>query len=386
MVIFPNHSILVEGEVLQMEIAEIDLVLYLQKQLGDISIAAFEDAGPNASYAGRIDRGSLKLIKLNIFLHDSSMLRKLMNYSWATLVTPIALSQKEIAYIFCPGHCALIAALWAIILRRPYGLYVRGIWLSANGNTSWLWKQVFRKSSFIIATGEAFRRKLSEFSKRVETVVPFSNLANMSISEELVKKLPLIRKFLFVGRLSESKGGIDTIKAVAIARREFHLPVELIVAGGGTAEEEARAKKVADEWNVREYVSFLGHVGDIKDIKNCYQMADAFVFPTYFKEGFPRVLYEAMLFALPIVTTEMPGTEGFLVDTKNCLVCKPRDPQNIAQCIARFSRDPEFAIQLGTRAHKNVQDMFRAFRHPSHADQLISLTKQTLLLGGKKEK
>jgi len=177
--------------------------------------------------------------------------------------------------------------------------------------------------------------------------------------------------------LTESKGILDLIMAVAIGCREFSLDIALLIAGGGTPDEEEQAKRIAQECEVSERISFLGHVADVEVMRQYYHLADAFIFPSYYREGFPRVLYEAMMCALPIVTTEMPGTEGFLVDSKNCLICKPRDPHDIVQCITRLSRNPKLALAIGTQACNDVLEVFNGFKHPSHADQLISLTELT---------
>jgi glycosyltransferase involved in cell wall biosynthesis len=381
MVIFPNHSVLREEQALVMELAEADLVQYLQKRLGNIAIAAFEEQRHNTSLPGRLDRTGVRSIKLNAFAHEGSFLQKVVNYVWAVIVTPFTLISERMAYIFCPGYCAAIASVWAIILRRPYGLYVRGTWLSDNGCTSWLWRQVFRNAAFIIATGESFRRRLAVFNNRVENEVPLSKLA-ITAHEPVGHKVSGVQKLLFAGRLIESKGIMDLIQAVAIARQNYGLHVEAVIAGGGTPAEEARVKQVMHEHKLDQHITLLGHVSDIEVMKQCYQSANAFVFPTYYKEGFPRVLYEAMMFGLPIITTAMPGTDGFLVDGKNCLICKPRDPNDIAKCIAQLAEHPQKAIELAVRAHHDVVQVFRGFKHASHAEQLLSLVNQRL---GKEE-
>ena len=361
-----------------MELAEADLVEYVRTRLGRVAVAAFEEEEHNTSLPGRLDCANVTLFKLNAFSHIGSPLRKLFNYAYAVLAIPLPLLRNNIAYIFCPGHCAAIASIWTIILRRPYGLYVRGTWLSPDGRTSWIWKHIFKNASFIIATGEAFRRKLQNFNDNVENEVPLTKVANVRIMEKLIQRPPGIHKILFAGRLTESKGVLDLVKAVSIGRNEFSLDIELLIAGGGTADEEVCVQKLARECGISECVSLLGHVTEIEKMKHCYYVADTFVFPSYYREGFPRVLYEAMMYALPIITTDMPGTQDFLVDSKNCLICESRNPRDIARCIKRLSCDHGLALTIGKNAHSLVTEVFNGFRYPSHEAQLMALMKDTL--------
>lgn len=378
MVIFPNHTVLKSDDELMMELAEADLVKRLRSRCGDIAIAAFQEERVITSLQGRVPCVEVGLFRLNMRTHEGSVFIKMINYLWAMLMTPVPLLRNRMAYIFCPGYCAMIASAWAILLGRPYGLYVRGTWLSPDGRTSWVWKQIFKRSSFIIATGEAFRRRLSKFNEHVENEVPLTNIASVGSCGELRQRVRSVQKVLFVGRLSESKGVIDLIRAIGICNTELALKLELLIAGGGTTSELAEVRRVAEESRVTHCVSFLGHVVDVEVMKQNYQEADVFVFPSYYKEGFPRVLYEAMMYALPIVTTNMPGTEGFLIDSNNCLICKPRHPQDVASCIARIANDPELRIRIGTEAHQAVTEVFASFRYPSHADQLTSMMEQRL--------
>ncbi len=78
---------------------------------------------------------------------------------------------------------------------------------------------------------------------------------------------------------------------------------------------------------------------------------------------------------LPIVTTEMPGIDGFLLEFQNCIFCRARDPNDLAKCIARLVIEPDLAVKLGVAGHKKVEQLFAAFEHHSHADQVISLAE-----------
>ena len=61
-------------------------------------------------------------------------------------------------------------------------------------------------------------------------------------------------------------------------------------------------------------IKILGHRDDIYDILN---ITDVFIYPSYYREGIPRSLLEALSMGLPIITTNMPGCNLTVLNNKN---------------------------------------------------------------------
>jgi glycosyltransferase involved in cell wall biosynthesis len=382
MLLVPNHFVVSEANTLAMEAAELELARTIRGRFGSVSIAAFESSLRNDSLQGRFGRDSMPFYPLNVFSHHEGLIRKVVNYCKASVVLPFVLAKHEWAYVFFPSPSAAIVALWAILLGRPYGLYVRGTWLGREGDTSWVWRWVLRHANFIVATGEAFKRRIEVYNHNVENEVPLTHLRVAQLGKEVDRRRLRTKRILFVGRLSKSKGVLDLIKALSIARNERHLDVEIDLVGGASTQEETQVRSLAQSCGIDEYVRLSGHLADPARLKEHYLNADVFAFPSFYPEGFPRVLYEAMMYALPIVTTAMPGIDGFLRDGQNCLYCKARDPWDLAGCLERLVLDPDLAVRLGLAGHQDVTEVFRRFEHGSHAEQVIALAEQTLGVGG----
>jgi glycosyltransferase involved in cell wall biosynthesis len=209
---------------------------------------------------------------------------------------------------------------------------------------------------------------------------PLTKLDLHEPGEECLRRSIRIRKFIFVGRVTESKGILDVIKAIERIRNEHEQDIRLVVAGGGTIEEEGLLRKTIHECGVTDYVSWLGNVTELEKLRECYISADAFVFPTYYPEGFPRVLYEAMMFSLPIITTDLPATHGFLSSERNCLICKPKDLRDLTTCMLRFIRAPQFAAKLGDAGYKDVCALFNSLEFSSHAEAISAYVKRLMPL------
>jgi glycosyltransferase involved in cell wall biosynthesis len=385
MIIVPNHSVFQRGDFIALEVAEVELIEVLRKDRERIVIAAFEETAPDTSAQGKLPIGDgIDFAKLNVVSHSNALLNKILNYLSVVFTAPLRLGREPITYVFCPSHCAVIVCLWAIILRRKYGLYVRGTWLRRDGSTPWVWQQIFYRALFIVATGETFRQKLLAFNDNVLNQRPMTKFEIEEPGEECLRRSNRIRDFIFVGRITESKGVLDAVKAVTMIRKEHGHDIRMAIAGGGTIEEEEMLRETIHECNAAGYVSWLGNVTKLEVLRECYLSADALVLPTYYPEGFPRVLYEAMMFSLPIITTDLPGTHGILLNEKNCLICKPRDLQNLAGCMLRFVDAPQFAAELGEAGYDYVSELFQSFEHSSHAEavssavnRLISLTAES---------
>jgi glycosyltransferase involved in cell wall biosynthesis len=366
--LIPNHSMAVEGDSLRIEWAEAQLLRCVGKCFAAAGVAAFVDREANSSLSGSVPRSDAACHRLNQFNHSRSRLAKIVNYVIAAGTLPFVLCRYQLLYIFCPGYCGLLAALWARLLGRSYGLYVRGTWLTRRSETAYWWRWVFRGASFMIATGEPFRRRLARYCSNVVNEVPLTDLRPADINADRGRSGPA-SKLLFAGRLAESKGVRDVVRALALLRSEGR-DVTLTIAGGGVAAEVAALGELQNALALRGSVTMLGHVAPAR-LADAYRSSDVFVFPSYFAEGFPRVLYEAMMFSLAIVTCAMPGTDGFLVDSANCLYCKPSDPAALAACLRRLLDDHALRERLGSRARSDVGSLYESFIDTSHAAQLL---------------
>lgn len=63
---------------------------------------------------------------------------------------------------------------------------------------------------------------------------------------------------------------------------------------------------------------FLVAIKDSDKLKNEYLKSDCFVMPSH-HEGFLRVLNEAMIFKIPIITSDLPGICDEMINDVNCI-------------------------------------------------------------------
>ena len=123
-----------------------------------------------------------------------------------------------------------------------------------------------------------------------------------------------------------------------------------VVAGiGPAADDLARRVKLM---GLGESVDLLGYVSGAA-LAQAYREADVFVLPSYFAEGFPLAVMEAMGYGLPIITTRIRGCADHLTAGENALFVPPRDPETLAAAIERLLDDePLRARMSGANAAK----------------------------------
>jgi len=69
-------------------------------------------------------------------------------------------------------------------------------------------------------------------------------------------------------------------------------------------------------------------------------------------------LLQAMALSKPVVVSRVPGIEDYVDDGQTALFAKPGDPSDMADKLARFLGDPQFARVTGERARRAVLERF----------------------------
>jgi len=164
-----------------------------------------------------------------------------------------------------------------------------------------------------------------------------------------------IIRCLFVGRVEYRKGIYDLVEAIELLNQSTpSLHFDIVGGGDSFNEMTERFKDVKN-------VCFKGQISDKEELLNIYRHADLFIFPSH-DEGFPRVLYEAMMARTPVLTTMVGGIGGFMKDQHNCLAIKVQNPKSIVEKVTMILADNSLKMRLVNQATEDVLKLFDGTR------------------------
>jgi len=371
LVVFPSSYLEVDPDGVWTTGAMRDFIVDAREYGWNVTIAApVESHRRESRHDSRIsDQEGFQLFELEQGLaQPQSSLRKLLRYcsAWVRILTRVP--QAPLWYIFIPNHMGVLACLTRRFVGKRFGMYVRGEW-PKRGLGGFLHRRCFKRADFIITTGGSFAESLRLFNDQVMEVAPMMRFGMQDICERNTYAIHAKAKVLYVGALSPAKGVVDLVKA---AQRVMpHCPFELQLVGAGSQEQLAALQAEIEQSGHAEDIKLLGYVGAKQELKDLYLAADLFAFPTYYPEGFPRVVYEAMSFGLPVISTDFEGGRHSLRDFDNCRLIGKRDVEMLANCLQELLQDESARTKLGTAAIKDAKALSRRFEGVTHGRQAV---------------
>lgn len=373
--IIPNYALVSEGDDYYLEPSHPLIIKPLIENGLTVTIAAPIDMAENAVENGTISKCFSNEIKIssigNVYPHQSYF-KRAINY--IRLLFPIMKNVKkaDFLYIFYPGHIGFISVICCWIIKKPYALYLRG---DVSAAMPLLLQKmsslIYEKAVFTIITGDQLTKKMLIKGYRAISVVPMSPLLWMENIHVRNHSVDGRISLLFVGQMIRDKGIYDLLYVMSrLKQKNNNINVSLTFVGAGADAEPC--KKYAKELGIQGYVKFEGLIVSPLELAEKYKYTDIFVLPSFFPEGFPRVLWEAMAFSIPIVTTTVGQISTVMIDGYNAVLCEPRSVDALEQAISKLINEPEFAKKIGENAQKTWEsEKARCKNLHSHGDQIV---------------
>lgn len=337
----------------------------------DIAIKTFSFCAPKDDPFSDFcieDISTAKIADVDVYRGAGSKAKKFLAYLKAIFVGFRVVGRHEgLVYIYFPGPLPTIMALLCILRGKEFALYVRGQWVE-QGIAGWIASKVFSKASFIFTTGKTFTDLVLPFNSNASPVYPMISFPEEDIHADEKRDYTGFFKGIYVGHLRASKGVLDILTGIAIAASNG-IDLKMDFVGGGNEADLRLFNELIAEKGLANNINYLGHVSDIDELKSHFSAADFFIYPSYYPEGFPRVVYEAMTIGIPIICSILRGMKGFMRDSVNCLEVPVRSPEHIAEKLILLNADVMLRERLGIQAKRDIEQYLQSIEHKCHSVQ-----------------
>lgn len=161
---------------------------------------------------------------------------------------------------------------------------------------------------------------------------------------------------LFAGRLIKSKGVYEYLYAAEeIIRKDSE--VVFLIAGSGPEYESMN--RFVDRLSLRRNIKILGWR---KDINVLMSISDIFVLPSYYFEGLPVSILEAMACGKPVIAAHNRGSEDEVLDSYTGYLVKPKSSCQIVSKLNQILEDGNLALKLGKNARARVEKEYELYQ------------------------
>lgn len=157
---------------------------------------------------------------------------------------------------------------------------------------------------------------------------------------------------VMIARLLRQKG-IPEFVEVAQAIRKRIPGAKFLLAGEA---EPGHPDGVPVDWlRQQDDVEFVGRLDDVVPL---LERADLFLFPSYYREGVPRVVMEAAAMALPTVGFDVPGVREAVRDGETGYLVGDRDLRAMIARVGELLDDAGLRLEMGIKARQLAERQF----------------------------
>ncbi|MFN0212914.1 MAG: glycosyltransferase family 4 protein [Saprospiraceae bacterium] len=162
--------------------------------------------------------------------------------------------------------------------------------------------------------------------------------------------------FLFAARLLTEKGIREFVEAARHLKNNGTMAECRILGSTDPGNPTSIAETELEAWIKDGIIQYLGFLDDVRP---AIAEADVLVLPSYYREGVPRSLLEAMGMEKPIITTDNVGCRVTVEDGKNGFLIQPRNLGALIEAMEKMLElSPAQRVEMGRFSRKKAENEF----------------------------
>lgn len=261
---------------------------------------------------------------------------------------PVLYGLTTAALAGVPGRFALMTGLGFAFQEDSYNSrisrVIRGLYRIALATTS--------KVFFQNPDDEALMRTSGLLPPRIPSVVV--NGSGVEISEYRVCPLPEQPVFLMIARLLKEKGVREYV-AAATALKKKYPQVRCLLVGSPDDHPSSIRTEELDRWRSEAVIEYLGQ---LPDVRPAMASAGVYVLPSYYREGIPRSILEALSMGRAVITTDSPGCRETVQPGINGTLVTPKSVESLLSAMEQLVLQPQLIQQMGAASRQLAERKF----------------------------
>lgn len=219
-------------------------------------------------------------------------------------------------------------------------------------------KYLFNKSDKIIVLATRFKNVLVNFFNEPEKIHVIYAAVNAFDFDPVFGKQKNGNSInvLFMSRFVKAKGIYEIVDSIdPITKMNPNTEINFLFAGDG--EDKLELEEYINKLNLGDKVRFLGYLKGTEKRK-AYLESDIFLFPSYYGEGCPAVILEAMAAGLPVITTKVGALEDIIENYKNGIIINEKSVNEIIEGVHHLISNGKLRDEIGKINKIKAQNEF----------------------------
>ena len=220
-----------------------------------------------------------------------------------------------------------------------------------------IFRNIYNKSDLFYVLAEEFKSFLIKIgiNKKI-------NITKTTFDGDkylLLGKKDGLLKMVYVGRFERDKGVFTILNAVNELKNENLIFTISFIGWFPDKNIEKEFKDMIDSLNLKKYIDIKGYVPDEENIEDLIN-SDIFIYPTYYPEGCPTVVIEALAAGLFVITTDTAALKEVIKDKINGIIVKKDDYIDLASNLKWCLNNKQKINELGEKNKKYAFDNFES--------------------------
>jgi glycosyltransferase involved in cell wall biosynthesis len=166
--------------------------------------------------------------------------------------------------------------------------------------------------------------------------------------------IPTEPAFLFIGRLIKDKGIVEYLKVCEVVKQKYP-KIRCLLVGPYDSNPSAIKKEELEPYIDNGIIEYFGEQMDVRPfISQC----TTYVFPSYYREGTPKSILEAMASGRPIITTDAIGCRETVINDVNGFLIPVRNIEILADKMIWMIKNVEKAKKMGEESVRICIDKY----------------------------